>query len=360
MATDEKARGPSGSAKGRADMGDKIRAFARLGRPKFLVYSFVFTALGTLAAVAQTHRISWTAWAAALAFAWCTHVMTHYCNEYYDFAADSANPSPTAWTGGSRVLITGILKPAVSLTAAIVLLALGILIANLAFTGVIRIVALVGLALGWFYTATPIRLNYHGLGEIACAAGITIVWPLIAYLQQGARVSASSIAIIAPIFILQTARMSLMNLSDREGDAMVGKRTLASILGATYTVASFIAVQVVAYSWILIMPIIGMISWLTAILLFLTIGMSIAIVRRLLTELHADGEFGGEIPFWASTHIGLVALAATLGVGIEVIISGAPAHIAGWILTSLSVLLLATQIGLALKKQKRPARTNVR
>ena len=100
-------------ARARSDTGlpsaprSKLAALARLGRPKFLAYSFLFYLLGTTAAVREGATLPIGAWFYTLAFVACAHLMTHYANEYFDLLADSANPAPTRWTGGSRVLVRG-------------------------------------------------------------------------------------------------------------------------------------------------------------------------------------------------------------------------------------------------------------
>ena len=61
-------------------------------------------------------------YAVAQLFAWTVHVITHYCNEYFDLEASRANVYFTAWTGGSQALVDGLVAPVVSLGAGVVLL----------------------------------------------------------------------------------------------------------------------------------------------------------------------------------------------------------------------------------------------
>ncbi len=64
-------------------------------------------------------------------------LMTHYANDYFDLAADRANTTPTNWSGGSRVLISGAVPPRAALIAALMLAAIA-LIANLILSTTIR------------------------------------------------------------------------------------------------------------------------------------------------------------------------------------------------------------------------------
>ncbi|QMU66319.1 MAG: hypothetical protein GKR88_19870 [Flavobacteriaceae bacterium] len=107
----------------------------KLGRLKFLVYSALSYTLGmTLCLYADIENINLNSYILGLVLVWSIHLMTHYCNEYYDLEADKANLSFTKWTGGSRVLANGDLNPNMSISAAYLLLflttALGLFLPN--------------------------------------------------------------------------------------------------------------------------------------------------------------------------------------------------------------------------------------
>ena len=46
--------------------------------------------------------------------------MTHLFNEYYDYESDCKNVKPSPWTGGSRVLVQGLLRPETALIAGLI------------------------------------------------------------------------------------------------------------------------------------------------------------------------------------------------------------------------------------------------
>lgn len=99
-----------------------LTAFLKLARVKFLFQSMMVTGFGVTLAVHTGGAFSLPWYLLTLGFAWSTHLMTHFCNEYFDLEADRANPSPTSWTGGSRTLVDGLLSPTVSLASAFVAL----------------------------------------------------------------------------------------------------------------------------------------------------------------------------------------------------------------------------------------------
>jgi 1,4-dihydroxy-2-naphthoate octaprenyltransferase len=305
-----RARAPDGAARL-----SKVSALFRLGRPKFLIYSLLLYALGSAAVVHDGHTIDFSQWTHGLVFVWCAHLMTHYCNDYFDLAADSANPAPTGWTGGSRILVEGHLRPIVSLAVAFVLLFVALALA-LSMPGAgTRWLSFVMLALAWFYSAPPLRLNYHRLGEITVATVLNLAVPLLAYGLQSHHISVSAplLGIILPTFIMQTARMLVMNLSDYEGDKLIGKRTLAVALGprrATYAIALG---QFVGYGSILLLMAWKVLPTLVGAAMLLTLPISAWNVQRLLRGALRDPALANSVVFWASTHVALVAAAATLG-----------------------------------------------
>ena len=106
----------------------QVGAFIRLGRPLFLVGGLVFYGLGAaIAAFAEGGRaIDWRRYVWGQVAVTAAHLMTHYCNDYFDFEADRANATPTRWSGGSRVLPAGELPRQAALIAALALALLAV------------------------------------------------------------------------------------------------------------------------------------------------------------------------------------------------------------------------------------------
>src|SRR5580700_12077172 len=134
----------------------QLAAFIRLSRLKFLLESLITVVLGVTVSVYAGHQFRLSDWLLAQAFISGTHLMTHYCNEYFDYEADKAQQDPTGWTGGSRVLAQGQLRPEVSLAAAFVMLFVMIALAAAMPDGASRGMSAAILALAWFYTAPPV------------------------------------------------------------------------------------------------------------------------------------------------------------------------------------------------------------
>ena len=205
----QRAAGPGGA---------RWREFLRLARLRFLLYNLLPVGLAVAVSVHQGYPLDLTWYAVAQLFAWTVHVMTHYCNEYFDLEADRANVYFTPWTGGSRALVDGSVAPIVSLGAAFVLFSASTLLVAVMPSWQARVLATAAVVLAWFYTAPPLRLNYRGAGELTVAAILNGLWPVVAVVLQAGAVPMLLLAVLAPTAVLQVARMMVMNLGDRRSD----------------------------------------------------------------------------------------------------------------------------------------------
>lgn len=305
---------PLADSPARSATSSKLAAFVKLGRPEFLAYSLLLYGLGSAAVAHAGRPLDLARWAHGLFFVWSAHLMTHYCNEHFDLRADRENRAATRWTGGSRVLVEGRLRPSTAFTAALMLLFVGLWAALMMPAPEARWIALGALALGWFYTAPPLALNYRGLGEITVAAVLNLAVPLIAFtLGRGSASPATLLAITAPLVVAQAARMLVMNLADHDADRRVGKRTLAVVLGPRRARAAIVAGQVVVYAAILALTLGRVLPAIVGGAMLLVSPLAIRLALRLLAGQPWDRAQANDLAFWASTQVALLAAAATIG-----------------------------------------------
>ena len=227
-------------------------AFVRLGRPQFLVGGFLLYALGATVAVVAGATLALGPYLLGQAAVTAIQLMTHYANDYFDVAADRANLTPTQWSGGSRVLVGGVLSPRVAFHAARVLAIAGAALLVLVFVRGQRPAAFAlaaALALAWAYSAPPFRLHSRGLGELTTAIVVTGLTPLIGFLEQGGTWGDVMLLVAAqlPLMGLQFAMLLAIEFPDAAGDAAVGKRTLVVRLGAARAAALYRALLVAIY-----------------------------------------------------------------------------------------------------------------
>ncbi|MEH1013012.1 prenyltransferase [Micromonospora sp. CPCC 206060] len=296
-----------------------MTGFIRLARLRFLLYNLLPVGLGAAVAVHQGHDLDLTWYAVAQLFAWTVHVMTHYCNEYFDLDADRANVYFTPWTGGSRALVDGSVRPIVALGTAFVLWSVAQLMVAAMPSWPARILGTVTVVLAWFYTAPPGKLNYRGAGELTVAAILNGLWPAVAVVLQTGSVPVLLVAILLPTALLQVVRMMVMNLGDRRSDATVGKRTLPVIIGYRRAVTVIVLAQPVAYAMLTGFALLGWVPWLVWAPMMATAPLSVWLAVQLRRGAMADLDPTRMTPvvFWASNHVSLIVAAAMLGVLVD-------------------------------------------
>jgi 1,4-dihydroxy-2-naphthoate octaprenyltransferase len=241
--------------------------FIRLGRPHFLAGGVVFYALGTALAIDAGHALNVTAWLCGQIAVTCVQLMTHYANEYFDLAGDRANLTPTDWSGGSRVLVAGLLPPRVALFAggALAVLAAGSA-AALALLFPDRPLAaplvVFALALAWSYSAPPLRLHSRGVGELATALLVTGCVPWLGFYLQAGELNAAALWLSAPLACLQVAMLLAIEFPDAAGDAAAGKRTLLVRIGARAGARLTVALLAAAFVLTALYPLGGLPGWM--------------------------------------------------------------------------------------------------
>jgi 1,4-dihydroxy-2-naphthoate octaprenyltransferase len=229
-----------------------VIAFVRLGRPQFLVGGFVLYGLGAALAVVAGAAFDLRRYVWGQAAVTATQLMTHYCNDYFDLAADRANQTPTRWSGGSRVLAGGVLPARVALLAALVLLALAItavatFAARVPDASLLLPLGAAMIALAWEYSAPPLRLCASGFGELTTAVVVTLLVPVLGYYVQARTIRTPVVLAAALPFLLQFAMLLAIEFPDAAGDAATGKRTLVVRFGPRPAARLYAALTLVGF-----------------------------------------------------------------------------------------------------------------
>jgi 1,4-dihydroxy-2-naphthoate octaprenyltransferase len=183
----------------------------------------------------------------------CVHLGANVANDYYDYVtgADSMNPEPTPFSGGSRVIQDGLVSAKASLTLTIVFLAAGFgmgLVLNSMIPGnKVLLIGIAGILCGFLYSAVPAKLSYRGLGEIVIFIAFGPLTVMGAYLCQTGEIDLFSCLISIPAGLLVLAILLVNEVLDLEWDAKAGKRTLVVRLGKGRAYRLFLAVYVAAF-----------------------------------------------------------------------------------------------------------------
>lgn len=227
----------------------------RMARPGFLVITVVACLVGMASAAACGCGFAPGRAAATLGLALLAHAAANMLNDHADAVsgADAANVEGVfPFTGGSRLVQQGVVQAQDMRHLAIALLMLvvpgGLWLAVQSGAGLV-LLGLMGVLLGWAYSAPPLALMSRGLGELAVA----LAWGLVVvgadYVQRGQFFFMPSVAAVS--YALLIANILIANgFPDARSDAQVGKRTLAVRLGPRAGAWVYVALALLAHVWL--------------------------------------------------------------------------------------------------------------
>jgi 1,4-dihydroxy-2-naphthoate octaprenyltransferase len=234
-----------------------LRYFAAT-RPAFLSVTFVGCLVGLGSAAASGIAIDPTLATVTLFFALVAHAGANVINDYYDSLSgcDVGNDQRVfPFTGGSRFIQNGVLSQRAvgrygyALLAAVI--PAGLWLTAVSAPGLIWI-GLMGLFVGWAYSAPPLKLQSRGLGEF----GITAGWLLVVAGSDFVQRHGFSFAPVAAGlgFALLVANVLYINqFPDIRADAQAGKRTLVVRLGAQHARYGYALIALLCYGWVIAM-----------------------------------------------------------------------------------------------------------
>ena len=226
-------------------------------RPGFLVITAVACVLGISVAAACGHGPHVWIGLATVVLAVLMHAAANVLNDYHDAlnGADEANTQGLfPFTGGARLIQNG--RVSVQDThdlakALIVFLVPCGLWLSVQTGGGLIVLGLLGLLLGWGYSAPPLALMKRGLGELVVA----ITWGLVVI---GADYAQRRHFFVIPVavavsFALLVGNILLINgFPDAAADAQVGKRTLVVRLGPRIAAGLYLILALLAHVWLVL------------------------------------------------------------------------------------------------------------
>ena len=208
-------------------------------RPRSLTVAATSSVVGTTA-LAPLHAVVPLVAAACLLLALLLQAATNVLNDAEDALTGADD---YAGSGASLAMRRGWLDPSQARLVALGLFAAaaveGVVIALAGHRPALLLVGLLAVAVGWAYTAPPLRLAYRPVGELASGLpmGLGITWGTAA--AQAGSVPFSVWWAAAPLTLLTAAILHANNARDRAHDSTVGKRTLATRLSPAAVVLEF-------------------------------------------------------------------------------------------------------------------------
>ena len=227
-------------------------------RPAFLTITLAGCLLGF--STAWFSGVSFNAWAATLTLilALLAHAGVNVLNDYYDHlnGTDAINTARVfPFTGGSRFIQNGVLTPSQ-------MLAYGLLLFALVIAGGLWLIAqsgaglfwigLVGLFIGWAYSATPLKLNSRGWGELCVAMGFLLVVAGADAVQRGTLATLPWFAGL-PYALLTTNILFINQFPDREADRQAGKHHWVVRLPLDQAARAYALIALVAATVLLVL-----------------------------------------------------------------------------------------------------------
>lgn len=275
-------------------------------RPRTLPAAVAPVLVGTGAAVAL-HGFRLGPALLALVVALALQVAVNYANDYSDGRrgtdADRVGPMRLVGSGAAtarQVLVAAGLAFGVAAVAGLALAALS--------SWWLLAVGAVCIAAAWTYTGGPLPYGYRALGEVF----VFVFFGLVAvvgttYVQTGT-LAGLAFAVAVPVGLLIVAILVVNNLRDIDGDALVGKRTLAVLLGDRRTRTLFVGLFVVAFAVVVAVGVAR--PWVLVTLL------AVPLAARPARTVLAGGRGPALIVALAGTGVLTLATGVLLGLGL--------------------------------------------
>lgn len=235
--------------------------------------------LGTAIAWSVAGTIDWRVFAVSIIATYFITNGTFMSNEYFDYETDRINIERVGGdrvgvttTGGTRVLAEGLLPKKQVLIASILFfiaaIPLGLLLQFYFDTGILTLpIGVLGILIGLFYTAPPLKASYRGFGELFMAIGFTIPVFMGYYLQQGFNWLPLIVAL--PWAVDVPALKIIREFPDYEADLSANRKNLVVTVGKEKM--ALIYILLTASSLLLFIPVIFITRGIAVLLLLLPI-----------------------------------------------------------------------------------------
>lgn len=214
------------------------------------------------------------------------HIACNVANDYFDFKSgnDALNKNAiTPFSGGSRMVLDGFVRPREALTVSIVFAvlgsAIGIYLNTISAGNFVLFIGIAALFLVYGYNGFPLRLVNKGLGEIA----IFFAWgPFIvlgSYYVQAQNISSFWPWIAAiPSGVLTTLVLLINEFADKDADKATGRKTWVILFGFKASLFIYLILALGCYAVVLIGVFFG--NWpLLSLCVFITLPMPILSFR---------------------------------------------------------------------------------
>jgi 1,4-dihydroxy-2-naphthoate polyprenyltransferase len=274
-------------------MSNQIKIWFQGIRGPFLVASAIPVFFGGAYAALYVSHFNWFAFALALLGIIMVHAASNMSNDYFDYLnkTDIINKNRTIFSGGSGVLVTGIISlrqhKVVFATLYLLTGLIGIALAVMAGSNwwVIVLFAITGFVLTYYYSSPPISFANRGLGEIVVGLCFGPLPVLGTFIVLTGRASILPAILSIPIMMLIIAVLYINQFPDAEADSAVDKRNLVVRLGRSRARFGYYLLIFITYFSILLFIILKMMPWHS---IFAMLTLPLAIKSSMVLHRHYD------------------------------------------------------------------------
>lgn len=239
----------------KAYFSNPIKLYFSATRPAFLIATLSACFLGLVCAIYSGVNLQLNKAILTMVLALMLHAGVNVLNDYFDAlnGTDAINTERLyPFTGGSRFIQNGVLSVSQTANFAYLLLAIaiigGLYLAWLVGVGLL-IIGAIGVLIGWAYSASPLRLNGRGLGELCVLTGFLGIVVGADFVQRQS-FSFRPFIVGMPYALLVTNLLYINQFPDRKADAVAGKHHLVVMLPLKYAVWIYPLLVVLAGSWL--------------------------------------------------------------------------------------------------------------
>ena len=236
----------------------------------FFIVSFIPASIGLLMALRDGHPFSSLHFSLALLGIWAFHIGTNLINDYYDylFKTDVINKVQTPFSGGTRVIIDGLLRAESVRNVAIASFAIGfipLLILSYSIGLPVLLLAVTGCFSGYFYSAPPFKFAYRGLGELFIGLNFGPFILATSYFSQAQAISTDALIVSVVMGLFSAAIITVNEFPDYEADKETGKNNLIVRWGLEGGIGLYRFIIYSAFCFILLCIVSGILPTVSAL-----------------------------------------------------------------------------------------------
>ena len=233
-----------------------MKNYIRALRAPFLSGSLVPVIIGTCYGVVEGHFL-FIPFLITLIGVGGLHLGANILNDYYDAkGSDPVNIRLTPFSGGSRVIQDGEVKPIAMLAMSIFFFIIGLAAGIwLAFNDrpLVLLLGALGFFAGWSYSSPPLQLMSRGWGEPVIFFAFGPLVTLGSYYVMAGSLSLGAFALGIPQGFLITGVIWINQFPDYQADKEAGKKNLVVRLGLSLSRYLYCLIMIMSYVSIILL-----------------------------------------------------------------------------------------------------------